>query len=363
MNGSREMKIMTLNETTRSVYQDAFDAAATQGVRFEQIGFDQIVGGEQKNQSKLRKYLPKRATIDALRARYADFQPDVIQIGPKRRVALAAYMAFRSLPVPMVLEVGNIGSLNVLSPLDHLLHFNSRFTRILAPSRALVNNWAAAPAIGRLIGPERLEFIHHSIAILPPLDPADRDRLRASYGFGPDDFVVGSVCNNREIKNLGFVAGLIGEVGPKAVLALAGAGFDQSGGARIRAAGGDQVRCLGPVPDARRIMSIFDAYVTPTRSPGESFGLAHGEAMQQGVPALCMNIGGSAEMIEHGVSGAVLPAARQDWIHTLRRLNQNAGLRRQIGEAAAARIKSEFSPEAIGRNFIDFFQRLSFQAR
>ena len=242
-----------------------------------------------------------------------------------------------------------------------MLHFNKRFSRILAPSRALVNNWAAAPVVGRLIGPERLEFIHHSIALLPPLDPADRSRLRATYGFGPDDFVVGSVCKNRDIKNLGFVAELISDVGPKAVFALAGAGFDQPGGAKIQAAGGDRVRFLGPIPDARRIMSIFDAYVTPTKSPGESFGLAHGEAMQQGVPTLCMNIGGSAEMVEHGVSGAVLPAVREDWIHTLRRLNDNADLRRQMGEAAAIRIKTEFSPEAIGLNFIDFFQRLSFQ--
>jgi glycosyltransferase involved in cell wall biosynthesis len=156
---------------------------------------------------------------------------------------------------------------------------------------------------------------------------------------------------------------VVREVGGNAVLAVVGNQGDSTEVRRIRAAGDDRVRLIGPVPDARTIMGAFDVYVTPTRRPGESFGIAPAEAMAQGVPVVTMNVGGTAEIVEHGVSGFALPAVAADWRHTIRMLQSDPARLARYGAAARDRIKTRFSPEAIADDCLDLYRRAVAAAR
>jgi glycosyltransferase involved in cell wall biosynthesis len=125
---------------------------------------------------------------------------------------------------------------------------------------------------------------------------------------------------------------------------------------RIRSAGADRLRLLGPIPHAVNVMPAFDLYVTPTRLPGESFGMAPAEAMSQGVPVLTMEFGGTAEIIEHGVSGLALPLAASDWVHAISALAADPHRRARMGEAARQRIQRRFSSDAVAADCMLLFR-------
>ena len=103
-------------------------------------------------------------------------------------------------------------------------------------------------------------------------------------------------------------------------------------------------------------MPALDAYVSPTRVPGEGFGLAFAEAMACGLPALTMNYGGSAEICEDGSSGFVLPEDLARWTATLERLAGDGELAQRVGEEARKRIARRFSPAAVAEAYLRIYE-------
>lgn len=117
-----------------------------------------------------------------------------------------------------------------------------------------------------MLSARRCAVLPLSVNLPAPFAAADRTALREKYGFGPDVFVVGTVCKIRPVKNLAFVAEIIRHLGGDIVFALVGPVWDEDEFARIERAGGDRLRFLGPIPDAQAMMAAFDLYVTPTRT-------------------------------------------------------------------------------------------------
>ena len=63
----------------------------------------------------------------------------------------------------------------------------------------------------------------------------------------------------------------------------------------------NHVSFLGKQDNIEKILSIGDVFLMPSET--ESFGLAGLEAMACGVPVVCSNTGGMAELNKHGYSG------------------------------------------------------------
>ena len=105
----------------------------------------------------------------------------------------------------------------------------------------------------------------------------------------------------------------------------------------------DALRMLGYLPSAE-VLPRWSVFVCPSRS--EAFPLATLEAMALAIPVIATTVGGIPEQIDHLESGILVrpddPEAIATW---LVRLHDDAGLRERLGQAAAERVRREFTLE------------------
>lgn len=107
-----------------------------------------------------------------------------------------------------------------------------------------------------------------------------------------------------------------------------------------------RVRFIGHVPDVVRCLPLVDLVVHPSRSEG--FGLSVLEAMAMGCPVLAARSGGPEELIEHEVSGVLVPPGDPGALAAgIVRLLSNPELGRRLGLAASSRAE-RFSLAATG---------------
>lgn len=107
-----------------------------------------------------------------------------------------------------------------------------------------------------------------------------------------------------------------------------------------------RVHFHGEVSDAalRGFYRACDIFVAPSRF--ESFGLILIEAMMFAKPVIGCLAGGMVEVVEHGKSGLLAePGDAASLAALLRRLLDDAGLRRQLGVAGRHRYETLFTPE------------------
>lgn len=102
------------------------------------------------------------------------------------------------------------------------------------------------------------------------------------------------------------------------------------------------VELKGFVPDARRHLSAFDIFVLPSRS--ENLPYAVLEAGSIGLPVIASRVGGIPEIIEAGLSGALVePENPRELLSTLILFADDTALRERLGSALKEKISGEFS--------------------
>jgi glycogen(starch) synthase len=94
-------------------------------------------------------------------------------------------------------------------------------------------------------------------------------------------------------------------------------------------------------------LAAADLVVLPSRY--EPFGLIAVEALAMGVPVLANCVGGLSEIVHHGVSGALSPAADGSLglLLNLRSLIRDRGRLRRMGAAGAAFVRQEYNMDRI----------------
>lgn len=112
-----------------------------------------------------------------------------------------------------------------------------------------------------------------------------------------------------------------------------------------------RVQFLGEISDADlpRFFASGDIFVLPANSRAEAFGKVLLEAMATGLPCVTTELGtGTSYAVQDGLTGFVVPpqdpAALGD---ALRRLLEDAGVRKTMGAAGRARVLAEFTPEKL----------------
>ena len=116
---------------------------------------------------------------------------------------------------------------------------------------------------------------------------------------------------------------------------------------------GDQVRFLGPRPNAQGLLSGYGAYVHA--STMECLPLVLIEAMSAGLPVLAGPVGGIPELVDDGVEGSLWPLDDPtEAADRLIRLLGDEDRRSQAGAAARQRFEREFSAEVVGPRLREF---------
>jgi glycosyltransferase involved in cell wall biosynthesis len=116
--------------------------------------------------------------------------------------------------------------------------------------------------------------------------------------------------------------------------------------ARARALGLEQeVRITGLLQDVRPFIAAADALALPSRT--EALSLAAIEAMALGRPVVHADVGGGAEIVDHGRNGFLFPpgdtAALADCLARL----ADPAARRRMGERARETVETRFTERAM----------------
>jgi colanic acid/amylovoran biosynthesis glycosyltransferase len=116
------------------------------------------------------------------------------------------------------------------------------------------------------------------------------------------------------------------------------------------------VRFTGAVGQDEILSHYRDADVFCLPSFGEGVPVVLMEAMATGLPVVTTRIAGIPELVEHGVSGHVLPPGRVD---VLAALATDPNARRTMGAAGRAKVLAEFESSDIARRVYDELSALA----
>lgn len=128
----------------------------------------------------------------------------------------------------------------------------------------------------------------------------------------------------------------------------------------------DRVRFLGEVSGDEVIewYRACDAFVLPSVTRQEAFGMVQLEAMLHGRPVISTELGTGVSWVnQHERTGLVVrPGEVGDLRHAMQRLIDDEDLRRRCGAAARARVLSQFTAEKMCSATSTLYQAISGQA-
>jgi N-acetyl-alpha-D-glucosaminyl L-malate synthase BshA len=173
--------------------------------------------------------------------------------------------------------------------------------------------------------------------------------------------VVMHASNFRPVKNVGGVIRTFAKIQEKvpANLVLIGEGPDLPKAHDLVASLGlaDHVFFLGIQDAIDELLPQTDLLLQP--SDHESFGLTALEAMAAGVPVILTNRGGTAELIESGVSGLLAdPDDEEGMAAWATDLLQRPERWQAVSKAARARAVARFDQRLIVDRYVDYYRRV-----
>jgi phosphatidyl-myo-inositol dimannoside synthase len=187
-----------------------------------------------------------------------------------------------------------------------------------------------------------------------PLASSARNAARLRFGFAPDDVVVLGLSRLVPRKGFDTVIEAMAKVAashPRARLVIAGKGRDQERLERLARDCQSPVTFLGRVDDDElaQLYGASDLFAMCCRSrwgglEQEGFGIVFLEAAAAGLAQVAGASGGSAEAVEHGVTGLVVdpPDHVARVAEAISRLVGDDDLRARMGRAARARAINQF---------------------
>jgi glycosyltransferase involved in cell wall biosynthesis len=164
-------------------------------------------------------------------------------------------------------------------------------------------------------------------------------------------YVIGTAARLVPVKGIEYLiraAGLVREQIPQARLQIAGCGPAQAQlQAEVCQLGLDGcVEFLGWQTPLQPCFEAWDVFALPSLE--EAFGLAALEAMVAGLPVVGTAVGGIPELVLDGSTGWLVPPRDpQSLAARLTQLLRDPQLRREMGFAAQARARSQFSSECM----------------
>jgi glycosyltransferase involved in cell wall biosynthesis len=207
-----------------------------------------------------------------------------------------------------------------------------------------------------------IQVIYNGAADPVELDDAGRTALRASLGFEPGHFVIGTVGRFDAIKNLPMLVSALADAAranPRVRGLLVGDGPEAAKVRALLEQSGlqDRVRLTGFREDARKLAQCMDLFVLSSFSEGTSMALL--EAVAAGVPAAVTAVGGNPEVVTANETGWVVPsddpAALANAFHEAMR---DDTVRHNRAEAGRRRFREKFGFDRMLDSYRDLYREL-----
>jgi sugar transferase (PEP-CTERM/EpsH1 system associated) len=214
------------------------------------------------------------------------------------------------------------------------------------------------------VAPQRVSQIYNGVDSVR-YSPRDSARAIGPDGFATESaFVIGSVGRMAEVKDYpnlvrAFIKLL--EVEPTARqyarLVIIGDGVSRETCLTLlKDAGAEQLAWLpGERSDVPALMRNMNLFVLPSLGEGISNTIL--EAMSCGLPVVATQVGGNPELVENGVTGALVPVSDTECLtQTLLKYFRNKKLLEEQGENSRKKIESDFSMSAMVRNYLSVYE-------
>jgi len=223
-----------------------------------------------------------------------------------------------------------------------------------------------AELIQRRVAPDRIRVAPNGVDT-EWFRPRERSRAlaeRLGLNGGP---VVGFIGSFYHYEGLRFLLGAVPALRarvPGARLLLVGGGEEDVALRSAAAPLGDAVIFTGQVPfgEVREFYSITDVFVCPRRRMRLTelvTPLKPLEAMSMARPVVASDVGGLAELIEHDVTGLLVPAeSREGLVDALARLAGDPATRARLGTGAREAMVRDRSWPRIIRQYVDLYATL-----
>lgn len=198
--------------------------------------------------------------------------------------------------------------------------------------------------------------------------PDTRKKLIKQWGLPDDAFLLIQISNIISWKGQDAAVEamrIVSRANPRAVLLLAGGTppGEEAYEARLRKMVrtfelGDRVVFCGFQEKIGAYYHAADVVVHVPSGP-EPFGRVVLEAMQLGKPVITSRIGGTAELVQHGVTGLLVPPREPAVLASaILTLVGDESLRQRLGKEAARVAQEEYSPQSITRRVEAIYEEL-----
>jgi len=303
-------------------------------------------------------FVPRRklsvTAIRLIRSTVRAGQYDFVYAFNNPAIANAA-MACVGLRTSLVTYRGQTGNISRWDPTAYLTHLHPRVDHIICVSRATRDNLRK-----QVRRPDRVISIYKG----HKLDwyrekPADL----AEFGIPPGAFVVVTVANNRPRKGVPVFVQAAGLLPPHRPIwfLLVGSGMNAPEIQQLvrNSPYRDQFVLAGRRTDAPAIVAACQVSVLPSIKR-EGLPKTVIEAMAHGVATIVSDSGGSAELVEDGVSGIVVaPGDAAAIARAIERLYSHPQLRQEMGRKGRERIAELFSVERTVSEHLKFFDKIA----
>ncbi len=211
---------------------------------------------------------------------------------------------------------------------------------------------------------EKIEVVHNSIS-LKKFDPrmVDRDHVRRELGFEADAIVIGmagKLDRGKGVFELVHAVSRIAHKYPKLKLLFIGDGSDRSSleEETRRLTLHDRVIFAGVRIDIEQMYAAMDVFVLPSTCQ-EAFGMVLIEAMAMGKPVIGTNVGGIPEIVENGISGALItPGDVSSLAEAISRYIDDSLFAKRMAEEGRKTVERNFSEWAM----CECFERILFSS-
>lgn len=213
----------------------------------------------------------------------------------------------------------------------------------------------------RLWARDRIDVIHTGVDTARFHPAKDRDAAVARLGLDPSRPVVGWIARfERQKAPFDFVdaAAQVAAERPEAQFVMAGEGALRDAAAARAQAAGLQMRFLPWQKDPAAALRAFDVFALSSHWEGLPIALL--EAMATGCAPVSTNVDGCAEVVEHDVSGLLVPAGAPGAfaVATIALLADPAR-RAAVGRAARLRVEQAFTVPQMVQSWENLFHRLA----